>query len=166
MEVDECMQMDGWMAGWLAGWQRTTMQGLPPPHAYPESGSPTSVVWGLCADNTAVPPLLLCVGGDRIHHHPVQLHVQQQLCGGHEPAAHPHHHHTGDPGVSLLGMWGGVGLAGGLRQCSWGLDTVRDGTSPGKGSLRRDGRLPGCKGDLRGIWCPRVAGCSAFTPNS
>lgn len=46
-------------------------------------------------------PCFPCVGGDGIHHHPVQLHVQQQLCGGHEPATHPHHHHPGDPGVSL-----------------------------------------------------------------
>ncbi|XP_070260038.1 tumor protein p73 isoform X1 [Myotis yumanensis] len=42
-------------------------------------------------------------GGDGVHHHPVQLHVQQQLRGGHEPPAHPRHHHPGEP------RWPGAG---------------------------------------------------------
>lgn len=41
------------------------------------------------------------VGGHGVHHHPVQLHVQQQLCGRHEQETHPHHNHPGNQGVSL-----------------------------------------------------------------
>lgn len=41
-------------------------------------------------------------GGDWVYHHPVQLYVQQQLCGRHEQETHPHHHDFRNQGVSVL----------------------------------------------------------------
>lgn len=139
--MDECVQVsgldgwvdrqwtDGWMSGgWtggrcrqVGGWRaedhRAGTASIPClPSQDPAQEPPP--VWSGARMLTArpwPPTLLSCAGGDRIHDHPVQLHVQQQLCGRHEPAAHPHHHHAGDPGVSLLGTWvraAGVGAWG------------------------------------------------------
>lgn len=40
--------------------------------------------------------IILLAAGVRGHYHPVELHVQQQLYGGHESQAHSHHHDFGD----------------------------------------------------------------------
>ncbi|XP_045884060.1 tumor protein p73 isoform X1 [Meles meles] len=82
-----------------AGLQRRTVCSGQPPH--PRGGQQPLPVRGRPRHGPTERhgSLRAPAGGDRIHHHPVQLHVQQQLCGGHEPAAHPHHHHPGDPRV-------------------------------------------------------------------
>ncbi|ETE66973.1 Cellular tumor antigen p53, partial [Ophiophagus hannah] len=41
-------------------------------------------------------------GRDGVHHHPVQLHVQQFVHGGHEPAPHSDDPDIGDSTVSVL----------------------------------------------------------------
>lgn len=64
-------------------------------------------------------------GGDRVHHYPVQLHVQQQLCGRNEQETHPHYHHPGDERVS--GCRSTI-LALGERLLSAGFEEGRGGT--------------------------------------
>lgn len=118
----------GWIGRWMGGWgmdggwvdrqQRTTGQDPAPP-CLPrdargrclEAQEPPALWTGAHVLTAQLLPDPPAAGGDRVHHHPVQLHVQQQLCRGHEPAAHPHHHYLGDAGVSLpdAGVGGGIG---------------------------------------------------------
>lgn len=48
----------------------------------------------------SAPALPSRAGGDRVHHHPVQLHVQQQLRWRDEPPPDPHHCDPGNQRVS------------------------------------------------------------------
>ena len=133
------------------------------------------------ADTTALPHP--CAGGDGVHHHPLQLHVQQQLRGGHEPPAHPHHHHPGDPGVSLqLEGWGARTQARGVvrRPGGRGQEAVRGpggrrGGGPCQVSFWEGEASPGYRGcqsrarpwaDLgsQGSWalCPTPLSCHSW----
>lgn len=83
---------------------------VPAPHQEPWGPSLPPPLITPCS----VPALPSWAGGDRVHHHPVQLHVQQQLRGRNEQEAHPHHHHPGDKRVSGCqsrgGHCGGAGV--------------------------------------------------------
>lgn len=131
--------------GWTEGDHRAgTSCPTPLCHAYPEqdmcflgaSWPRSAPPWvGACMLTLQPSPPPLPVGGDGIHHHPVQLHVQQQLCGGHEPAAHPHYHHPGGPGVSL---WARGGK--GVRTGGWAWR--QGGPGRGEGKPEEGGDLP------------------------
>lgn len=100
----------------------------------------------------SAPALPSRAGGDRVHHHPVQLHVQQQLRGRHEQEAHPHHHHPGDQRVSGCGS--GDGRPCPLRE-GWGpsgRNPPLQGAPPGMGTwqppaapARSRGKAPLCR---------------------
>lgn len=87
-----------------------------------------------CHDSRSVPALPSRAGGDRVHHHPVQLHVQQQLRGRNEQEAHPHHHHPGDERVS------------GCRSRDGHRSPLREGWGPSGRNPPLQGAPPGGRG--------------------
>ena len=144
-----------------------------------EAQEPPALRTGAHVPTAQLLPAPPVAGGDRVHHHPLQLHVQQQLCRGHEPAAHPHHHHPGDTGVSLpdagVGEGSGQGLGpvllGGLlgRQGGHEQGEVQAleaslGRGPAGHMLGGAAGAGAALGGTQGTWCPRAAGHSALSP--